>query len=122
MVFLSLRRGEVTFTTGNLGWSYLGLCSIKYPSCPGAPNYQADPSKTKPCTYAPFSAGACTSSADLKNVTLVWRDILSRGRVFSLEVFCIIAVRKLIGLNKKEIQSDFGVANSVDHCSSCAHL
>lgn len=90
----------MTFTTGSLGCNYLGLCYIKYPSWPGAPNYHAAPYKIKPWIYAPFSAGAWTYYADLKNVTFVCKAILSRGNIFSLEVFCIIAVKKLIGLNK----------------------
>lgn len=97
---MSFNRGDVTFTTGSFGCNYLGLCSIKYPSCPGAPIYHAAPSKTRPWMYAPFSAGPGTYSADLKNVTFVWRAMLSNGKIFSLEVFCIMAVKKLIGLNK----------------------
>jgi hypothetical protein len=35
--------------------------------------------------------------------------MLSNGKILSLDVFCIMAVKKLIGLNKYEMQSDFGV-------------
>lgn len=108
---MSLIKGDVTFTTGSLGCNYLGFCSIKYPSWPGAPNYQAAPSRTRPWMYAPFYAGPGTSSGVLKKVTFVWSDMLSSGRIFYLEVFCIIAVKKLIGLNKWEMHKDFGVTS-----------
>jgi hypothetical protein len=48
--------------------------------------------------------------------------MLSNGNIFYLEVFCIIAVKKLIGLNKYEIQRDLGVVNYPDHCYNCVHL
>ena len=66
--------------------------------------------------YAPFSAGSGTYYGPLKNVTSVCRAMLSKGSVFYLAVFCIIAVKKDIGLNNNEICKDFGVSKVVDHC------
>lgn len=48
--------------------------------------------------------------------------MLSRGRTFCLAVFCMIAVKNDIGLNKCEIRSDLGVISVDDQFYSCAHL
>jgi hypothetical protein len=51
-------------------------------------------------------------------VATVSRHILSRGRVLALAVNYIMAVRKLIGLKRYEIQIDFGSLSSSDHSTS----
>lgn len=55
-------------------------------------------------------------------MTFVWRDMLSSGKTFSLEVTCMMAVKYDIGLNKYEMHRDFGVSRSLDHFYSWAHL
>ena len=49
---------------------------------------------------------------DLMSVTFVNNTILSKGKNLDLAVFCIIAVKNDIGLNKYAIHKDFGVIKS----------
>jgi len=48
--------------------------------------------------------------------------MLSRGNPLALAVFYMMAVKKDIGLNKYEIQTDFGVIKSLVHSYNCKFL
>jgi len=73
----------------------------------------------KPWTKAPISAGSPTYVGSLSFVTSVFNAIPSNGRLLNLAVFYIIAVKKDIGLNIPEIQSDLGGVISSEYSSSC---
>lgn len=55
-------------------------------------------------------------------MTFVYKAILSRGNPLALAVFYIIAVKNDIGLNKYEIQTDFGVIKSFVQSYNCKFL
>lgn len=64
-------------------------------------------------------SGKVDEVGSLSFVTSVFKAIPSSGSLDSLAVVYMIAVKKDIGLNIPEIQSDFGGAISSEYSSSC---